>query len=50
MDRVAVLIHLRAELNFHRLLEGQIAAFNADALSSRQADALSAAGLEATAS
>ncbi|MGE0845174.1 MAG: ABC1 kinase family protein [Flavobacteriaceae bacterium] len=54
MDRAAiglggVLIHLAAELNFHRLFDGAIADFDAAALSSRQAGALAKAGLEAPA-
>jgi len=50
MDRAAVglgsvFMHLRAELNFHRLFEEEIAGFDADALGRRQAAALAAAGL-----
>ncbi len=50
MDRAAiglggVFLHLRAELNFHRLFEDAMADFSIEAVSERQADAMSAAGL-----
>ena len=50
MDRAAiglgsVFLHLNAELNFHRMFQAEIEHFEIDALSRRQADALSAAGL-----
>ncbi len=50
MDRAAigigsVFLHLRAEMNFHRLFEDAIADFNTAALANRQAKALKAAGL-----
>ncbi|MEJ8573811.1 AarF/ABC1/UbiB kinase family protein [Microbaculum marinum] len=50
MDRAAiglgaVFIHLRAELNFHRLFNETIAEFDLDRLGDRQADALSRAGV-----
>jgi predicted unusual protein kinase regulating ubiquinone biosynthesis (AarF/ABC1/UbiB family) len=50
MDRAAiglgsVMLHLKAELNFHRLFESMIADFDAAALGRRQAAALKAAGL-----
>jgi predicted unusual protein kinase regulating ubiquinone biosynthesis (AarF/ABC1/UbiB family) len=50
MDRAAiglgsVMLHLRAELNFHRLFEGMIGEFDEQALARRQAAALSRAGL-----
>jgi predicted unusual protein kinase regulating ubiquinone biosynthesis (AarF/ABC1/UbiB family) len=50
MDRAAiglgsVMLHLRAELNFHRLFESTIAEFDEVALATRQAAALKAAGL-----
>ncbi len=50
MDRAAVglgsvFLHLKAELNFHALFEEEIAGFDANALSRRQAAALAAAGL-----
>jgi predicted unusual protein kinase regulating ubiquinone biosynthesis (AarF/ABC1/UbiB family) len=50
MDRAAiglggVFLHLRAELNFHRLFDAAVADFNLDALSKRQGAALSAVGL-----
>ena len=41
----AVMLHLKAELNFHRLFEDAIADFDADALAKRQAQALKAVGL-----
>ena len=51
MDRAAiglggVFLHLRAELNFHRLFEAEVESFDAKRLARRQADALKAAGLE----
>jgi predicted unusual protein kinase regulating ubiquinone biosynthesis (AarF/ABC1/UbiB family) len=50
MDRAAiglgsVMLHLKAELNFHRLFESMIGDFDAAALARRQAAALKAAGL-----
>jgi predicted unusual protein kinase regulating ubiquinone biosynthesis (AarF/ABC1/UbiB family) len=50
MDRAAiglgsVMLHLRAEMNFHRLFEETIADFDVDRLEKRQAKALSAVGL-----
>lgn len=50
MDRAAiglggVFLHLKAELNFHRLFEAAIADFSTDAVAARQGAALSAAGL-----
>jgi predicted unusual protein kinase regulating ubiquinone biosynthesis (AarF/ABC1/UbiB family) len=50
MDRAAVglgavFLHLRAELNYHRLFEAEIEKFSLDALASNQADALRATGL-----
>jgi hypothetical protein len=54
MDRAAiglggVNLHLAAELNFHRLFEESITGFSVTALAARQAAALAAAGLGATA-
>ncbi len=51
MDRAAiglggVFLHLRAELNFHRLFEAAIADFSVAEVGRRQAAALAAAGLE----
>jgi predicted unusual protein kinase regulating ubiquinone biosynthesis (AarF/ABC1/UbiB family) len=51
MDRAAiglggVFLHLRAELNFHRLFEAAIAEFSVDQVARRQDVALRAAGLE----
>lgn len=51
MDRAAiglggVFLHLAAELNFHDLFNAEIDAFDRDVLAKRQADALSANGLE----
>ena len=51
MDRAAiglgaVLVHLGAKLNFHRLFEKQIAEFDVDRLQQRQSDALAAVGLD----
>jgi predicted unusual protein kinase regulating ubiquinone biosynthesis (AarF/ABC1/UbiB family) len=50
MDRAAiglggVFLHLKAEINWHRLFHDLIADFDADALAQRQAKALKAAGL-----
>ncbi|GGK45315.1 ABC1 kinase family protein [Salinarimonas ramus] len=50
MDRAAiglgaVYLHLRSELNYHRLFEEEIARFDLDALAERQRDALAVAGL-----
>ena len=50
MDRAAVglgavFLHLRSELNYHRLFEAEIERFSLDALAARQAEALAAAGL-----
>ena len=50
MDRAAiglggVFLHLKAELNFHRLFEDAIADFSTDAVAARQGAALAAAGL-----
>ncbi|HZP20167.1 MAG TPA: AarF/UbiB family protein [Bauldia sp.] len=50
MDRAAiglgsVMLHLRAELNFHRLFDTAVANFDEKALAARQAKALKAAGL-----
>ena len=41
----AVMLHLKAELNFHQLFEAAIADFDVEALASRQARALKAVGL-----
>jgi hypothetical protein len=51
MDRAAiglggVFLHLRAELNFHRLFEAEIERFSLDDLGRRQGAALEAAGLK----
>ncbi|MFO1185329.1 MAG: AarF/ABC1/UbiB kinase family protein [Bauldia sp.] len=51
MDRAAIglgaaLVHLGAELNFHELFERQIEAFNARAVTDRQAKALAEFGLD----
>ncbi|WP_349367688.1 AarF/ABC1/UbiB kinase family protein [Salinarimonas sp.] len=51
MDRAAiglgaVYLHLRSELNYHRLFEAEIARFDLDALAARQREALESAGLE----
>jgi hypothetical protein len=53
MDRAAiglggVFLHLRAELNFHRLFEAAIAEFSVAEVARRQAGALARAGLDAT--
>ncbi|UMY17909.1 AarF/ABC1/UbiB kinase family protein [Methylobacterium organophilum] len=50
MDRAAVglgavFLHLRSELNYHRLFEAEIERFSLEALSERQGAALDAAGL-----
>jgi predicted unusual protein kinase regulating ubiquinone biosynthesis (AarF/ABC1/UbiB family) len=50
MDRAAIglgaaFLHLRAELNFHRLFESAIADFDEAALAARQRDALTQVGL-----
>jgi hypothetical protein len=50
MDRAAiglgsVMLHLRAELNFHRIFADAIADFDIATLGRRQAKALKAAGL-----
>jgi len=50
MDRAAVglgavFLHLRAELNYHRLFETEIERFSLDALAARQREVLTAAGL-----
>ncbi|WP_230531391.1 ABC1 kinase family protein [Microvirga roseola] len=50
MDRAAVglgavFLHLKAELNYHRLFEDEIARFSLENLAQRQAEVLSAAGL-----
>ena len=52
MDRAAVglgavFLHLKAELNYHRLFETEIESFSLDALAKQQRAALSAAGLTA---
>jgi hypothetical protein len=39
------MLHLRAELNFHRIFADAIADFDIDTLGKRQAKALKAAGL-----
>jgi predicted unusual protein kinase regulating ubiquinone biosynthesis (AarF/ABC1/UbiB family) len=41
----AVMLHLKAELNFHQLFEAAIADFDVNALAKRQAKALKAVGL-----
>jgi predicted unusual protein kinase regulating ubiquinone biosynthesis (AarF/ABC1/UbiB family) len=41
----AVFLHLKAELNFHRLFEAEIEGFEREALAKRQAEALGGAGL-----
>jgi predicted unusual protein kinase regulating ubiquinone biosynthesis (AarF/ABC1/UbiB family) len=53
MDRAAiglggVFLHLRAELNFHRLFEEAMADFSVKRVAARQANALAGAGLTAT--
>jgi len=50
MDRAAVglgavFLHLKAELNFHRLFEAAMGDFSAEEVAARQSDALRAAGL-----
>jgi hypothetical protein len=52
MDRSAiglgsVFMHLRAELNWHRLFESLIANFSEPIIAARQAEALAAAGVPA---
>jgi hypothetical protein len=54
MDRAAiglggVFLHLKAEMNFHRLFEEAIRDFSVDKVAARQAAALSGAGLPAAA-
>jgi hypothetical protein len=41
----AVFLHLRAELNYHRLFEAEIERFSLDSLAERQKNVLTAAGL-----
>jgi predicted unusual protein kinase regulating ubiquinone biosynthesis (AarF/ABC1/UbiB family) len=53
MDRAAVglggvFLHLRAELNYHRLFEAEIERFSLESLADRQAEALQVAGLAPT--
>jgi predicted unusual protein kinase regulating ubiquinone biosynthesis (AarF/ABC1/UbiB family) len=43
----AVFLHLKAELNFHRLFEAEIDGFEREVLARRQAEALDGAGLQA---
>ncbi|AWM88338.1 AarF/ABC1/UbiB kinase family protein [Microvirga sp. 17 mud 1-3] len=50
MDRAAVglgavFLHLRAELNYHRLFEAEVETFSLDTLAKRQDEALAASGL-----
>jgi hypothetical protein len=50
MDRAAiglgsVFMHLKAQINWHRVFQGLIADFDAAALAKRQRKALTAAGL-----
>lgn len=50
MDRAAiglggVFLHLKAELNFHRLFEAEVEAFSIERITRRQGDALGRAGL-----
>ena len=50
MDRAAVglgavFLHLKAELNYHRLFEAEIERFSLESLAHKQAEALSASGL-----
>jgi hypothetical protein len=50
MDRAAVglgavFLHLKAELNYHRLFENEIERFSLDKLERKQEEALSASGL-----
>jgi predicted unusual protein kinase regulating ubiquinone biosynthesis (AarF/ABC1/UbiB family) len=52
MDRAAiglggVMLHLRAELNFHRMFEALMEGFSVDGVARRQAGALKRAGLDA---
>ncbi len=42
----AVFLHLKAEMNFHRMFEAEIENFEREALEKRQAEALAAAGLQ----
>ncbi len=54
MDRAAiglgsVFLHLKAEINWHRVFHGLIDGFDVDALARRQAEALDAAGVPAAA-
>jgi len=44
----AVFLHLKAELNFHRLFEAEIEGFSREALEERQNKALESGGLQAT--
>jgi predicted unusual protein kinase regulating ubiquinone biosynthesis (AarF/ABC1/UbiB family) len=51
MDRAAVglggvFLHLRAELNYHRLFEAEIERFSLETLANRQGEALARAGLQ----
>jgi hypothetical protein len=51
MDRAAiglggVFLHLRAELNFFRMIEDELVAFSPEAVLKRQTDALRRVGLE----
>jgi hypothetical protein len=51
MDRAAIglgaaFLHLRAELNFHRLFETQIADFDVTTVAKRQSDMLMQVGLD----
>lgn len=51
MDRAAiglgsVFLHLKAEINWHRLFEGLIQGFDVDALANRQAEAMATAEIE----
>jgi hypothetical protein len=50
MDRAAnglgsVFLHLKAEMNFHRMFEAELAGFEEATLGRRQSEALAAAGL-----
>jgi predicted unusual protein kinase regulating ubiquinone biosynthesis (AarF/ABC1/UbiB family) len=50
MDRAAIglgaaFLHLKAEINFHRLFEAQIEGFTTEAVAARQSEALAAVGL-----
>jgi hypothetical protein len=44
----AVFLHLKAELNFHRLFEAEIEGFSRETLEERQRKALESGGLSAT--